>query len=259
MCLIICAFQQDKKYPLVMAANRDEFHDRPTASAGFWEEIDGPGLLAGRDLTQGGSWLGITRQGRFAAVTNMRSANPKLGRRSRGFLVSDYLRGNQSAQQFMATVQDAMYDYAGFNLLLGDQHSLLYLNNSDGEIRALTAGIYGLSNGLLDSDWPKVTRGKNLFAGLLTDTSMLTTDTLIDIMTDRQIAPDAELPDTGVPLELERLLSASFIANPSRNYGTRCSTAIIVGHDGNVRFCEQNYAPDTSVTSRKFFEFPLQA
>jgi uncharacterized protein with NRDE domain len=263
MCLIVCAFHHNPDYPLVVSANRDEFHDRPTRNAGFWADSAAPGLLAGRDMTQGGTWLGITRTGRFAAVTNVRTPNPKPGARSRGFLTSEFLRGAETPHRFLTRIQASMGDYAPFNLLVGDLDSLFYLTNNltsdrtDGEIRALAPGVYGLSNGFLDADWPKVRRGKARVTRLLDGPGSITTDALIDIMTDRNPAPDDELPDTGVPRELERRLSSSFISNPERQYGTRCSTGIVVERNGRVRFSEQNYGADTAVTSRLYFEFPL--
>jgi len=257
MCLIVFAHRYHSRLPLVIAANRDEFHSRPTRAAQFWssdqKQLD---LLAGKDLTQGGTWLGMSRGGRIAAVTNIRNPDATGGSKSRGFLTSDFLLGQEHAADYLQQVQDSLHDFAGFNLLLGDQHGLFYLNSVDGQIEELKPGIYGVSNGILDSDWPKVNAGKTAIKNLLNEDDV-SIDTLTAIMMDRQPAPDPELPSTGIPLKLERQLSASFIVNPQREYGTRCTTAIILDEHGGVRFSEQNYDADTEITSRQVFNFPL--
>lgn len=259
MCLIICAYQYQSKFPLVVAANRDEFFSRPTQSAGLWQGNEpSKAVLAGKDLTQGGTWLGINPGGHFAAVTNIRNPDKSSsGEKSRGFLVSDFLQSEIPAQDYLQGLISSLDLFAGFNLLLGDDEGLYYLNNMDRAVRKLPPGIYGLSNGTLDSPWPKVNRGKSQVQDLLDSGKDVDTHTLIKIMTNKDIAPDVQLPDTGIPLELERLLSASFINNPQRDYGTRCSTAIVMNDQRNIRFSEQNYGRDTSVTSRRYFDFSL--
>lgn len=260
MCLIICAFQYHRDFPLVIAANRDEFFSRPTRDAGFWQaQDDSNTILAGKDLTQGGTWLGISDTGRFAAVTNIRDhGQDGIAEKSRGFLTTDFLRSDLPAREYLETLHGSLDAFAGFNLLVGDHDELFYLNNQDQQIRSLQPGVYGLSNGTLDSPWPKVKRGKDHLKALLDDDVDIETDSLIELMVNTEIAPDHHLPDTGVSLELERLLSASFIANPERGYGTRCSTAIVVNESGSVRFSEQNYASDGAIASRNFYDFPLQ-
>ena len=260
MCLIICAFQYQKNYPLVITANRDEYFSRPTDEADFWLDSDPPlAILAGKDLTQGGTWLGVNPYGRFAAVTNIRSHNTNgSGEKSRGFLVRDFLSTAVSAEEFALSLISDLDRYAGFNLLIGDTQSLYYLNNKDGMVEKLPAGVYGLSNGTLDSPWPKVDRGKSEVRNMLEQNNELSTDALISLMTDRQIAEDDGLPETGVSLELERLLSPSFISNPERDYGTRCSTALIVDSSSGIRFSEQSYSRDSSVISRSYFSFSQQ-
>ena len=257
MCLIVFAYRYHSKLPLVIAANRDEFHSRPTREAQFWtSDQQHADLLAGQDLTQGGTWLGLTRGGRFAAVTNIRDPNRTGGSKSRGFLTSNFLLGRQRTTDYLQQVRDSLHDYAGFNLLLGDQNRLYYLNSIDGQIEELKPGIYGLSNGTLDSDWPKVNLGKVAISDLLKEDDV-SVDTLTAIMMDRQQAPDPQLPRTGIPLELERQLSSSFIVNPKRDYGTRCTTAVVIDEHGAVRFSEQNYDADTEIISRQVFSFPL--
>jgi len=258
MCLIVCAFHYQPRYPLVIAANRDEFYSRPTRDAHFWSlKGDQPDLLAGQDLSKGGTWLGLTRDGRFAAVTNIRSPNPKTSRMSRGDLTRRFLLGDQPPADYLARVQDSLTEYAGFNLLVGDRQSLYFLNSDDGEIRNLQPGIYGLSNGTLDSDWPKIRHSRSALRNLLDQDQALDTASVISIMMDEEPADERQLPETGVSRELERLLSPVFIRNPQRNYGTRCSTAVIVDQRGMVRFCEQNYGADTKITARQYFQFSL--
>jgi len=259
MCLIICAHQYHSKYPLVITSNRDEFFSRPTQTAGFRKMGDeSASVLAGKDLVQGGTWLGISENGRFAAVTNVRDPNENTNAaKSRGFLTSDFLNSDIAAKDYLNELIPTLDLYAGFNLLLGDRQELFYLNSQDRKIQQLEPGIYGLSNGKLDSPWPKVDRGKQQLKGLLEQCEDVELDNLINIMTDKEIAPDQQLPTTGVPVELERLLSASFICNTERGYGTRCSTAIVVGTDGAARFSEQNYNEDATVASRNLFEFSI--
>ena len=259
MCLIVCAFRYDARFPLLIAANRDEFFSRPTEDAHFWADSgDVPSLLAGKDMTQGGTWLGLTREGRFAAVTNIRTSNPESGRRSRGHLTREYLLGTKEPQDYMEGLAEHSQEYSGFNLLVGDRESLFYLNNHDGEVKSLSPGLYGLSNGLIDSDWPKVHKTKAAVETLLGSDEEVTTDRLTAIMSSREKAPDEELPETGVPLELERALSSSFINNPERGYGTRCTSAIVIDQRQRVGFSEQNFGADGNSISRRIFEFELK-
>jgi uncharacterized protein with NRDE domain len=261
MCLIICAYQYHSDVPLVITANRDEFFSRPTQAADFWHDSDPcNAILAGKDLTLGGTWLGINPNGRFAAVTNIRSHKENgSADMSRGFLVRDFLSSSISAEEYGQQLLSSLERFDGFNLLFGDTHNLYYLNNSEGELLQLPPGVYGVSNGTLDSPWPKVERGKAMVRNLLEQNNDLSTDALIALMTDRQIAADDVLPETGVSIELERLLSASFISNPDQDYGTRCSTAVVVDRIGAVRFNEQSYNRDSSTASRRFFSFMQQS
>jgi len=259
MCLIVIAHRYHAQLPLVIAANRDEFHSRPTRDAHFWAtQHPQTDLLAGQDLTQGGTWLGMSRDGRIAAVTNIRTPAPARGRRSRGFLTRDYLLGLLPAEDYLAGLLPSLHEYAGFNLLIGDDQGLFHLNSNAGQIEKLPPGIYGLSNSELDSDWPKVRRSKTALQSLLdAGENDIATGNLIAIMTDGRQAPDDQLPDTGIPLAMERQLSSSFIASTERGYGTRCTTAIVGDAAGKIRFCEQNYASDSRVASRRLFQFDL--
>ncbi|HRZ05280.1 MAG TPA: NRDE family protein [Candidatus Competibacteraceae bacterium] len=247
MCLVLMAYRCHPGYELLVAANRDEFHDRPTAPLAFWE--DAPDLLAGRDLQEGGTWMGITRTGRFAAITNYRDpCRVKSDAPSRGHLVSGYLQGEQSAGDALERLRATADRYNSFNLLLGDETGLYYYSNRADEPRALPPGFYGLSNHLLDTPWPKLKRGLAMLHRLLERRRDPAPDDLLQILTDRTLAPDAELPQTGVPLEWERWLSAIFIDAPG--YGTRSSTALLVDSGGNACMAETTW----SDASRREFQ-----
>ncbi|MCU0806764.1 MAG: NRDE family protein [Candidatus Contendobacter sp.] len=248
MCLILVAYRAHPDYELLVAANRDEFHDRPTAPLAFWE--DSPHVLAGRDLKEGGTWMGITRAGCFAALTNYRdprSVQPNAP--SRGHLVSDYLQGDEPALGYLDRLTPRAAAYNGFNLLLGDETGLYYYSNRAAGVQALPPGLYGLSNHLLDTPWPKLERGRSALQQALDHGSEPTPDALLRLLADRTPAPDAELPDTGVPLEWERWLSPIFIAAPG--YGTRSSTALVADSGGCARMVEMTWAD----ASRREFRF----
>ncbi len=238
MCFIVLSYRQHPRYRLVLATNRDEFYARPTAPAAFWD--DAPTVLAGRDLQGGGTWLGVTRVGRMAALTNVREPNRHLDNApTRGALVADYLAGTMPPHAYLDAVRQEADRYNGFNLLLGDTKHLFYFGNRATEIRPLEPGLYGLSNHLLDTPWPKVERGKKALAAALRH-DVVDPETLFAFLTDTEQAPDETLPDTGVGLEWERLLSPIFIKSPA--YGTRVSTVVLVDHQGHITFAERAYA-----------------
>jgi len=248
MCLILIAYRYHPRYPLLVAANRDEFHDRPTAPLGFWEDI--PQIVAGRDLKEGGTWMGIDRTGRFAAITNYRDpSRVLLDAPSRGHLVSDFLRSAEPARVYLDRLASKASAYNGFNLVLGDAGGLFYYSNRGGELRALAPGLYGLSNHLLDTPWPKVQRGRSALRCVLDHGSDPTADALLHLLADRTPAPDTELPDTGVPLEWERWLSPIFIAAPG--YGTRSSTVLVTDNGGCAHLVEMTWVD----ASRREFRF----
>lgn len=250
MCLILIAHQAHRAFPLVVGANRDEFYSRPTAPAEFWP--DAPEVLAGRDLQASGTWLGITRGLRFAAVTNFRDAQRmQAGARSRGALTSEFLRGTMPAEPYLESVSRSAADYSGFNLFVADATGLFYFSNRDGEVRRLDPGIYGLSNHLLDTPWPKVSELKPRFDAAIREP--LDPDSIRHILADRGVAPDAALPDTGVGLERERLLSAAFVVSDA--YGTRSTTALSVGADRMVRFNEWSFGPAGKLIGQTAFTF----
>ncbi len=243
MCLILFAYQTSPRFPLVVAANRDEIFARPTAQASLWtDEESGRQILSGRDQQAAGTWLGITPSGRFAAVTNIRDPSQTRPRaRSRGDLTRQFLAGNSSPEHYCNSLEASYDQFAGYNLLVGDRDSLFYANNHEAKVWKLEPGVYGLSNGLLNSSWPKVDKGKSRLAQLMQQPDRLSTDALLDMMGDRSQAADADLPNTGIGIEIERKLSSAFILNPERGYGTLCSTALIVENSGKTRFSEQNF------------------
>jgi uncharacterized protein with NRDE domain len=237
MCIIFLAYKIVPGWPLVLLANRDEFYDRAALPAAFWP--DEPDIYAGRDLTAGGTWLGVTRSGRFAAVTNYREPDAAPGRVSRGNLVADFLRSDNSPKTFMEKVAGEADNYAGFNLItgvVGENTEICYYSNRGGRPRTLGSGIYGLSNHLLDSPWPKVARGKAQLVSLLRRPTFSTGE-LFGILSDRRTAPDEDLPSTGIPLERERSLSPIFIQ--TEGYGTRCSTVLTFDDESRWKFDEK--------------------
>ncbi len=235
MCLIVVGWRVHPDYPLIVAANRDEFYARPSAFADFWP--DTPEVIGGRDLEAGGTWLGITRTGRFAAVTNVREPGAGKGLHSRGKLTQAFLAGQQTASDYAHQLE--MRDFSGFNLLLGDTKSLWYCSNRGAEPQELAPGIYGMSNHLLDSPWPKLVTARLGFAQAIA--KLPDRGPLFDVLADDEIVPDTELPSTGVPLEWERRLSAIFVR--SEDYGTRASTVLTLAGDGQITFEERSFGP----------------
>jgi len=254
MCLVLTVYDSHPDYRLIVAANRDEFHDRPTLPAAFW--ADAPEVLAGRDLRAGGTWLGIDRAGRFGAVTNYRQGRREAGAaRSRGRLVSDYLTGEQSSESHIVTVEGEAALYNGFSLLAGDARELVYFSNREGIVRRLAPGVHGLSNHLLDTPWPKVSTGKAALGALGRERAPELTADLLELLSDREQPADSLLPETGVGPEWERLLSSAFIA--TAEYGTRSSTVVLIGRDDRVVFVERSFGPNGVAAGEVSYEFAL--
>lgn len=257
MCLILLSFDPNGDNPLVLAANRDEFYARPARALGFWPEA--PHILAGRDIRGSGSWMGITRSGRLAALTNYRDPSAvKEDTPSRGLLVKNFLAGSETPFHYLEQIQKEADRFNPFNLLAGDRFNLYYFSNRDGEIRKLAPGVHGLSNHLLDTPWPKVQKGKNALEALLKRQKKLILEDIFSILADRTLAPDDLLPDTGVGLEKERLLSPAFIISP--DYGTRSATALIMNGSGHVTMAERTFAPPVGRTlhySTRIFRLKL--
>lgn len=237
----------------MLAGNRDEFHDRPAAAADWWEEA--PDVVAGRDLRAGGTWLGASRRGRFAVVTNYREPLAEgRGPRSRGELVADYLASETPPADYAAAVRARGDDYGGFNLLVGDADALAYVSNRGRGPEILPPGIYGLSNHLLDTPWPKLERARARFAETLTDDAEPAM--IMDILADTTPAPDDALPQTGIGLEWERLLSPAFISSPL--YGTRCTSVLRLSPAGEADLTERRFGADGRTTGESRFEFLIR-
>ena len=248
MCLAIVAIDALPDWPLVIVANRDEFHAREASAAAPWP--DAPDVVAGRDLQAGGTWLGVTRQGRVALLTNYREPgrkNPLAP--SRGHLVEQYLRGDTSALGYAQAIGARTQEHNGFSLLLADAHGVWYASNRSQDTGSrLPSGIAGLSNALLDTPWPKLVRSREAVDQHLSAQQTPDVDTLISIFRDSVPPPDHELPDTGLGVERERRLACPFILDPQ--YGTRCTSVILRHARGHTLFYEQSYAPDGAPTGR---------
>lgn len=239
MCLILFAWKTHSQYPLVVASNRDEFYARPTTAIDYWEDY--PNILAGRDLKAKGTWMGVTKQRRFAALTNYRDGLEETlsNAPSRGDLVGDYLKSDQSPEEYIRAVATKGRQYNGFNLIVGDGTGLwYYANRGNIEPKKLEAGIYGLSNALLDTSWFKLERGKFLFEEQL-QSQNLHPRPFLDMLSDTERPPDEQLPQTNIPIEWERRLSSMFIQ--SENYGTRASTFVAIDQVGQTTVCERLY------------------
>jgi uncharacterized protein with NRDE domain len=253
MCLVLIALDSHPEYSLIVAANRDEFYDRPTAPAGFWGEA--PSVLAGRDLKAGGTWLGVDRRGRLAAVTNYRQGERESAApRSRGLLVSEFLMGDGGVADYMERVQLEADRYNGFNLIAGDSGGLFYFSNREGQRRSLSRGVYGLSNHLLDTPWPKVAWAKSVLGKLLSRSDPELTEGLFALLSDRTRPHDGLLPSTGVSREWERLLSSAFIV--SNDYGTRSSTVVLIDRAGQISFIERSFGPGGAPGGEVRYEIP---
>jgi uncharacterized protein with NRDE domain len=249
MCLILIAWEQHPRYKLVIAANRDEFHARPSRAAHWWE--DGPDILGGRDMVYGGTWLGVTRGRRFAAITNIREPSQKRPESiSRGLLVSDYLRTDAGPGEYLNTVFSRRHQYDPYNLLIGDGKELWFLSSMEAAARRLEAGIYGISNGALDCPWPKLTHGKQVLSQWVEQRGS-DVEALFALLRDDRRFPDRELPDTGVGMDLERALSSLFIQTGS--YGTRASTVVTMDHQDQVSFSERSFDADGVMTGSVTF------
>lgn len=250
MCLIALAWKPDSRHRLLVAANRDEWRERPTEAARWWE--DHPAILAGRDLRAGGTWMGVTRSGRFAAVTNFRDpSDRRTSALSRGSLVADFLLDDADPRTWLERLAERASLFNGFNLLVGDSESLFYFGSREPAPRAVAPGVHGLSNHLLDEPWPKVTRARKAMEAALAEADPA--PRLFDMLSDTRGAEDGELPDTGVGLAWERRLAPPLIVGP--DYGSRASTVVAIGGDGAVTFEERTRAEDGTVALVRDFAF----
>lgn len=239
MCLIVVAWQVDSSCPLILAANRDEFHERPTEAAHWWSTP--AGLFAGRDLRAGGTWCGADTDGRVAAVTNVREPGEATAARSRGELVANYFAGGHDARSWADHVAEIGAEYGPFNLLVADRTRLCFVSNRDSAgVRELAPGICAISNGHWGERWPKTERAEQALARVLVhDPNDVAS--MFELLADADPAPDVELPDTGIPREHERFLSPPFIVG--EHYGTRAATVIRRDNHGMLDFYERGFAP----------------
>lgn len=252
MCLLVIAWKNHPRYRLILAGNRDEFHDRPAAPLNWWQ--DDARILAPRDLKAQGTWLGVARSGRFGVVTNFRDLQaPAEFSPSRGSLVPRFLTGATSPKEFLDDLRGAAPRYSGFNLLVGGPRALYYFSNRGTPTpQSLKPGIYGVSNHLLDTPWPKLSRTRARFTELLKQLDV-SADSLFGMLADRNRTPDAELPHTGLPLEWERTVSAPFIVN--ERYGTRSSSVLLVERNGRTVLHERRFDAEGVQTGVTRFEF----
>jgi uncharacterized protein with NRDE domain len=252
MCLLVLAWKHHPRYRLILAGNRDEFHDRPAAPLSWWQ--DDPRILGGRDLKAGGTWLGVARSGRFGVVTNYRDLMaPVENAPSRGQLVPRFLTGATSPKEFLDDLRGAAPRYSGFNLLVGGTRALYYFSNRGGNApTALSPGVYGLSNHLLDTPWPKLARTRERFSALLTQPEVSPED-LFTMLGDREQANGSDLPSTGLPEDWERVVSAPFIVN--ERYGTRCSSVLLVERTGRTILQERRFDAAGIQSGNSRFEF----
>ncbi|MEP6733913.1 MAG: NRDE family protein [Chryseolinea sp.] len=237
MCLIFISVQHNPAYKLIVAGNRDEFYSRPTIAADYWD--DATDILAGRDLEAGGTWMGVSRAGKISMLTNYRDPqhiDPKAP--SRGLLVSDFLKGDESGDDYLRKLESHGKAFNGFNLLVGDQKELWYYSNYKEGIERLSPGFYGISNKLLETAWPKVVRGKEKLQPLFKSPT-LHVEEILDALYDDVRAPLDQLPDTGLTQTRELALSSMFIKTD--NYGSRCSTVITIDNNDNLQFSERVY------------------
>jgi uncharacterized protein with NRDE domain len=237
---------------LILAANRDEYFYRPTAPASWWEEARF--LLAGKDLEAGGTWMGITKKGKLAALTNYRGSEPhKKNAPSRGALVSQYLLSNLSGQDYLEELQAKSAQYNGFNLILGDVDKLWYYSNRQEKILQVLPGVHGLSNDSLDTPWPKVVKGKQMLEQQVINQPEISLESIFSFLEDTAMATDDQLPDTGIGIEYERVLSSIFIRSPE--YGTRSSGILMVDKDNQVTFAEKGFVPP----SERKYRFTIES
>ena len=256
MCLFLFAWKMHPKYSLIAVANRDEYHDRPSLPIERW--TDHPQVIAGRDLKHYGTWMGVTDSGKWSVVTNFREASDKDNvKNSRGDLTKKFLIGNQTPHAYASSIFSSLDSYNGFNLLAGDTSSIHYISNRQPLTESKTSairkpGIYGLSNHLLNTNWPKVSEGKKALQRLISRHEAIEFATIVDLMSNREKPSDRELPMTGVPMDLERTLSPMFIKTP--NYGTRATSMLLANEDGSkIQFSEATFNADGNQITNKSF------
>lgn len=238
---------------MIIAANRDEYYNRPTKTADYWEDY--PELLGGIDEKFGGTWLGVTKSGKIGLLTNYRDPNShKEGLNSRGLLLKEYLTGETPTNEFIQKLSFKKNEYNGYNLLFGSIDKFYYYSNRIDKLQQLSFGDYGLSNHLLDTSWPKINKGKTLLSECLNQSNP-EISSIMEILKNREKPDDVELPETGIGLELERVLSPIFITSPI--YGTRSSTVIMVDNSGKLFFREDTFNHQDDSFSQVEYSFQI--
>lgn len=248
MCLLVFSFNSHKDYKLILAENRDEFYNRKSIPANFWE--NNPNILAGYDLKSSGTWLGINKNGKFSTITNYR--NPFLSfsiSKSRGELVKNFLYNSSSPEEYIEEIKKDDDNYKGYNIILYDLKNLFYYSNKGKSIK-LNSGIYGLSNHLLDTKWPKVKRSKRMFRKILNDNNNDLVNSLFNILNDNYYPWWFLLPNTGVGKKWEKILSPIFVK--SKDYGTISSTVLLIDKKNNVTFVEKTYKQGLEYLTNSF-------
>lgn len=239
MCIVSFNFQEHPKYKLIIAANRDEFYRRPADPLRVWPDY--PNIVAGRDLEAKGTWLGMSKDGKFATLTNYR--HPKYfkddDKRTRGDIVTNYLTSSVDPQAYLEELHERRHEYSGFNVIVGNGDELFYYSNEKGNIKEIERGTHSLSNAFLNTPWPKVKRAKSALDHYVSHNEEIDPEKLFKQLHNDTIAPDEELPKTGLSLEFERQVSSIFIR--SEDYGTRVSTVILITHDNEVKLIERTF------------------
>lgn len=254
MCLIFLSFNQHPKYPFIALANRDEFYNRPAEQIHHW--TDHPEIIAGKDVSGGGSWLGVNTSGHFAMLTNYRDmANIKANAPTRGKLVSDFLVSKLDPSKYLEALNTNAASYNGYNILLGTFSDPWYYSNQSNKIYRLGTGSYGVSNALLDTKWPKLVEGKEKFNSILSNESFDAED-LFGLMLDKKLADDDSLPDTGIGYEIEKKLSSRFILMDG--YGTRNTTLLKVDSNGNGQLTERTFNRKGENVAEKEIKFAVK-
>lgn len=246
MCLIFFSINEHPKYKLIVAANRDEFYERPALPAHWWKK---PRILAGKDLKANGTWMAVNKKGKFAAVTNYRDPaafDPK--KESRGKIIVDYFNADKESN-FFKSLKQTRTKYNSYNFISYQQDKISYYSNRLDEVTVLKKGNFALSNGLLGMAWAKVEKIKREMSGLLKNNTVEIRD-IFELLSDTTLARDDQLPHTGVPLQQERMLSPVFIK--SEKYGTRCSTVLLIDQSDHIEFEERTYIPEKSVVHFSF-------
>ncbi len=253
MCLILFSYQKHPIYQLVLAANRDEFYSRPTAPLGFHDKAGQ--ILSGQDLKHNGTWLGLTKTGRMAAITNFRDPSTIVENApSRGNLVSDFLASDESSKAYLEKIKSTRKQYNGFNIIVGDVTGIFYYSNREDKIQAIPPGVHGLSNKFLDTPWPKIEKGKACLKEIIAAKEKINPEDLFSILKDHTYPPSHMLPNTGVGPCWEKILSPLFIS--SKYYGTRSSSIILMEKTGRATFVERTFfAADSGPKEENTREF----